>query len=105
MREALTTPRSVLHYGYTERGVHEMNTTAHEDRVDSIIGSLEGFALDEYGNNLHALLDDGHTARGLIEDACYWHGWPCTQQLIADTLAAARTLADTADEPITWYAN
>lgn len=76
-----------------------MNTTAHEDRVDSIIGSLEGFAHDEYGNNLHALLDDGHTARGLIEDACYWRGWPYTQQLIADTLAAARTLADTADDP------
>ena len=94
-----------------------MNTTAHENRVDTIIGSLEGYAHDEYGNNLHALLNDGHTARGLIEDACYWRGWPCTQQLIADVfaaastlaaariLAAARTRADTAGEPITWYAN
>ena len=82
-----------------------MNTTAHENRVDSIIGSLEGFAHGVYGSNLHALLGDGHTARGLIEDVCYWRGWPCTQQLIADVFAAARTLADTADEPITWYAN
>ena len=68
-----------------------MTTT---NRIDIILGSLEGYAHDEYGNDLHALLDDGHAARGLIEDACYWHGWPYTQQLVADALAAARTHAD-----------
>ena len=68
-----------------------MTTT---NRIDTILGSLEGYARDEYGNDLHALLDDGHAARGLIEDACYWHGWPYTQQLVADALAAARTHAD-----------
>ena len=79
--------------------------TTNTNHIDIILGSFEGYAHDEYGNNLHALLDDGHTARGLIEDVCYWRGWPCTQQLIADVFAAARTLADTADEPITWYAD
>ena len=68
-----------------------MTTT---NRIDTILGSLEGYAHDEYGNDLHALLEDGHAARGLIEDACYWHGWPYTQQLVADALAAARTHAD-----------
>ena len=69
-----------------------MTTTTNH--IDIILGSLEGYAHDEYGNNLHALLADGHAARGLIEDACYWHGWPYTQQLVADALAAARTHAD-----------
>ena len=70
-----------------------MNTTTYQDRVDSILGSLEGCANTEYGNDLHALLDDGHAARGIIEDACYWHGWPYTQQLVADVLTAARERA------------
>ena len=70
-----------------------MNTTAHENRVDTIIGSLEGYAHDEYGNNLHALLEDGHTARGLIEDACYWQGWAYTPEFLADVLTAARERA------------
>ena len=78
-----------------------MNTTA---RIDTTVDSLTGYANDEYGGNLTALLEDGNAARGVIEDACYWHGWPYTQQLIADTLAAARTLADTAGEPLTWSA-
>ena len=68
--------------------------TTNANRIDIILGSLEGYAHDEYGNDLHALLEDGHAARGLIEDACYWHGWPYTQQLVADALAAARTHAD-----------
>lgn len=68
--------------------------TTNTNHIDIILGSLEGYAHDEYGNDLHALLDDGHAARGLIEDACYWHGWPYTQQLVADALAAARTHAD-----------
>ena len=70
-----------------------MNTTTYQDRVDSIAASLEGYAHDEYGNDLHALLEDGHAARGVIEDACYWHGWPDTKQLVADVFAAARTRA------------
>ena len=68
--------------------------TTNTNHIDIILGSLEGCANTEYGNDLHALLDDGHAARGLIEDACYWHGWPYTQQLVADALAAARTHAD-----------
>ena len=67
--------------------------TTNANHIDIILGSLEGYAHDEYGNDLHALLEDGHAARGLIEDACYWHGWPYTQQLVADVLAAARSLA------------
>ena len=78
-----------------------MNATTYQDRVDSIAASLEGFAHDEYGNDLHALLDDGHAARGIIEDACYWHGWRHTQDLIADVFAAARSLADADANPIT----
>ena len=75
-----------------------MNTTAHEDRVDTITSYLESCAHTEYGNDLHELLADGHAARGLIEDACYWHGWPYTQQLVADVLTAARErAADAAD--------
>ena len=68
--------------------------TTNTNHIDTIASYLESCAHTEYGNDLHALLDDGHAARGLIEDACYWHGWPYTQQLVADVLAAARTHAD-----------
>ena len=78
--------------------------TPHTNHIDIILGSLEGYAHDEYGNDLHALLDDGHAARGLIEDACYWHGWPYTQQLVADALAAARARATEVAEEAAWDA-
>lgn len=81
-----------------------MNTETTTDRINTTIDSLIGYAHDEYGNNLHALLDDGHTARGLIEDACYWHGWPYTQQLVADVLTAARARADELAEEAAWDA-
>lgn len=78
-----------------------MTTT---NRIDTIISSLEGYARDEYGNNLHALLDDGHAARGLIEDACYWQGWAYTPQFLADVLTAARARADELAEEAAWDA-
>lgn len=67
-----------------------MNTTA---RIDTTVDSLTGYAHDEYGGNLTALLEDGHAARGVIEDACYWQGWPHTQEFIAAVLTAARERA------------
>ena len=81
-----------------------MNATTYQDRVDSIAASLEGFAHDEYGNDLHALLDDSHAARGLIEDACYWQGWPHTQEFIAAVLTAARERAAELAEEAAWDA-
>ena len=78
--------------------------TTNTNRIDIILGSLEGYAHDEYGNDLHALLEDGHAARGVIEDACYWRGWTHTQDLLADTLAAARTRADELAEEAAWDA-
>lgn len=67
--------------------------TTPTSRIDTITSYLESCAHTEYGNDLHELLADGHAARGLIEDACYWHGWPYTQQLVADVLTAARERA------------
>ena len=78
--------------------------TTNTNHIDIILGSLEGCANTEYGGDLHALLDDGHAARGVIEDACYWHGWPDTQQLVADAFAAARTRADELAEEAAWDA-
>ena len=75
--------------------------TTNTNHIDIILGSLEGYAHDEYGNDLHAPLDDGHAARGVIEDACYWHGWPDTKQLVADVLTAARARADELAEEAT----
>ena len=68
-----------------------MNTTA---RIDTTVDSLIGYAHDEYGGNLTALLEDGHAAGGVFEDACYWQGWAYTPQFLADVLAAARARAD-----------
>ena len=78
--------------------------TTNTNHIDIILGSLEGYAHDEYGNDLHALLDDGHTARGLIEDACYWRGWAYTPQFLADVLTAARARADELAEEAAWDA-
>lgn len=68
--------------------------TTPTSRIDTITSYLESCAHTEYGNDLHALLEDGHAARGVIEDACYWQGWAYTPQFLADVLTAARARAD-----------
>ena len=78
--------------------------TTNTNHIDIILGSLEGYAHDEYGNDLHALLEDGHAARGVIEDACYWQGWAYTPQFLADVLTAARARADELAEEAAWDA-
>ena len=79
-----------------------MTTTT--SRIDTITSYLESCAHTEYGHDLHELLADGHAARGLIEDACYWHGWQYTPQFLADVLTAARARADELAEEAAWDA-